>query len=572
MNILNNIEKHIFNNGHRTLFIIVLCFFVVGLFAAKKPAKKRGRAVKTTTDTRVYLDHADELTYDIYGPHRDAQFVKGHVSFQHKGAHLTCDSAYFYQLTNSFQAFGHVKMRQGDTITLTSDYAFYDGNDEMAQARKNVVLTHRKTKLYCDSLNYDRMYNIGYFFEGGKLVDQDNTLISDWGQYNTNDRNAMFYYNVSLKNKKFTITGDTLHYDTRTRRAHMLGPTKVVSSDKSNTIITDDGYYNTNTENAELYGRSTVHNRDGKVITADSLYHNSKTGESEGFRNVVYTDTLNKNILTADYFRYNENTGEGFATNNPVARDYSQGDTLYVHADTMRIETFNIDTDSVYRKIHAYPHMRAFRTDIQAVADSLVMSSLDSCLTMYKDPVCWNYGRQLLGEKIEVFMGDSTIRYAHVDRQALSVEHLEKEDRYNQVASNEMKSWFVDGKLRLNQAEKNVLVIYFPIDDSDSTLIGMNYTETDTMRMYLSPERQLERIWMPKHSGTMYPISQIPTGKDKLPSFVWLDYMRPLHKDDIFEWRPKNEASKLKEIKRREAPKQKVNATKPQETVEQSDD
>ena len=56
-----------------------------------------------------------------------------------------------------------------------------------------------------------------------------------------------------------------------------------------------------------------------------------------------------------------------------------------MHADTFKIFTFNINTDSVYRKIHAYNKVRAYRVDAQAVCDSLVYNSQDSCMTMYKD-------------------------------------------------------------------------------------------------------------------------------------------------------------------------------------------
>lgn len=96
------------------------------------------------------------------------------------GANLYCDSANFFQETNSFEAFGHVKMLQGDTLKLFSDYAYYDGNAQIAQARYNVILKHRQSTLYTDSLDYDRLYNFGNFFEGGKLVDNGSTLTSDW--------------------------------------------------------------------------------------------------------------------------------------------------------------------------------------------------------------------------------------------------------------------------------------------------------------------------------------------------------------------------------------------------------
>ena len=525
---------------------------------AKNPVK-RGRAKKSTTDTKVYLEHADELSYDIYGKHPDAQLVKGNVTFLHKGARLKCDSALYYQQTNSFEAFGHVNMRQGDTLTLTSEYAYYDGNDEMCEVRRNVVLTHRKTKLYCDSLNYDRLYSVGYFFEGGKLVDGKTILTSDWGQYSSADKQAIFYYNVQLKNDNSLTEGDTLYYDTQTSKAHIVGPSKITMGE--DIIVTDDGYYNSKTDMTELYGRSTVTRKDGKTITADSLHHNSTTGISEGFTNVVFNDTANKTRFLGDYIYYDEKTGYGYATKRAVAIDYSQGDTLYAHGDTMKLMTYNIDTDSAYRKVYAYPHVRVYRKDMQAVCDSMVMNSLDSTLIMYKDPIMWNENRQILGEEIRAYMADSTIRFAHIIGQALSIEEMPDSGNYNQISSKEMMAWFTDGNLRLNQAQGNVKTIYYAIDEADNSLIMLNYLETDTMRMFLTEHQKMEKIWASKHSGTGYPISQIPPDKKRLPNFAWFDYIRPLHKDDIFEWRAKAGGTQLKIEKRREAPLQHIGKT-----------
>lgn len=543
---------------------MVLCLFGLSIAYSVKP--KRQRKTQKKEDTRVYLQHADELQYDMYGKHPDAQIARGHVSFLHKGATLTCDSAYFYEATNSFEAFSNVRMRQGDTLTLVSEYAWYDGNDEMAEARRNVVLTHRKSKLYCDSLNFDRMYGIGYFFEGGKLIDNGNTLTSDWGQYNTENKEAVFYYKVKLRNGKMNLDTDTLYYDTKTSLAHTVGPSVMVSD---NSIVhTNDGYYNTKTESSILYGRSTVHNAD-KTITADSLYSNNATTVKEGFGNVVYVDSLNKNIFKGNYLWYKEDTGEGLAHDRAVVMDYSQGpDTLYMHGDTIRMFTYHINTDSVYREIHAYNHVRAFRTDIQAVCDSLTYSSKDSCMTMYKDPIVWNLGRQVLGEVIHAYMNDSTIRYADVIGQALSVEQLPDTIHYNQISAKQLRAYFIDGKVRQTWAVGNVETVYYPIDDSDSTIIGLNNLTTDTLKMYISPERSLEKIWTAKGDGTLYPLSQAPADKHQLPNFAWFEYIRPTDKDDIFVWRGKAEEQKLKEEKRREAPKRKINNAKAEKADE----
>lgn len=534
----------------RAVAIFMLCLLGIGLIGAMQPVRKRtAKNHKTAHDKRVYLVHADELRYNQY-QNGDAQVLTGHVHFRHVGANLYCDSANFFQQTNSFEAFGHVRMVQGDTLSLTSDYAYYDGNEQIAQARYNVVLKHRKTTLYTDSLDYDRMYSFGNFFEGGKLVDDGSTLTSDWGEYHTDSKMAMFYYDVRLRNKKFYLTTDSLFYDTRLSRAHIVGPSNITSG--SSHIYSEDGYYNTKTEMSELFGRSVMKDK-GRSLVGDSVYYDSKNGLSHAYSNVVYVDSVNKNKMTGDYCEYNEETGYAMTTKRAVAIDYSQRDSLYMHADTFKVFTFNINTDSVYRKIHAYNKVRAYRVDVQAVCDSLVYNSQDSCMTMYRDPIVWNNGQQLFGEEIRAYMKDSTIDHVHVVGQAFSVEQLADSVHFNQVSSKEMMALFNKGEVYETNATGNVLIVYYPMDDSDSTLIGLNYTETPKLRMFLE-KRKMKKIWMEKPTGVLYPMTQIPPSKYFLPGYAWFDYIRPLNRDDIFNWRGKKEGQELKEQVRRTAP------------------
>lgn len=547
------INKHSDNikNGHRISIILILCLFGFCLVQAMQAPKKRSK--KRPDGDRVYLLHADELRYDMFGSNPDAQIVKGKVSFAHQGGHLTCDSAYFYQASNSVKAFGHVHYRQGDTLSLTCERADYDGQMQMMHARKNVVLHHRRQTLRTDSLDFDRLYNMANFFDGGTLIDGKDRLVSDWGEYHTQTREAKFVYNVKLRSGKDVVTTDTLYYDVPTSTAHMVGPSKIVSG-SGGIVHTEDGYYDTRTDKAKLFGRSTIIDKE-KSITGDSLYY-KKNGESTGYGNVVFVDKKNKNSLTCNYLRYNQKTGTGFATRNPVAMDFSKKDTLWMHSDTMRIYTFHINTDSVYRKVHAYPKVRAYRADVQAVCDSLVFNSKDSCMTMYKDPITWNGNRQLLGEEIRVYMNDSTIRMAHVIGQALSIEQMPDSVHYNQITSKEMKSFFEAGEVKMTEAIANVQTIYYMTNDRDSSLVGLNYLETDTMRMYMGAQRKLDKIWTNKFTSTLYPITQIPPAQYKLPNFAWFEDIRPKDKNDIFVWKGKGKGSELKAIKRHEAPLQ----------------
>lgn len=108
----------------------------------------------------------------------------------------------------------------------------------------------------------------------------------------------------------------------------------------------------------------------------------------------------------------------------------------------------------------------------------------------------------------------------------------------------------------------NVRAIFYPTNSSDSSLVGLNYVETDTMRMFVSPDRRLERIWMPKAQGTLYPMTQIPPGKERLDVFEWFDYVRPKDKNDVFNWRGKAAGTEIKRIERHAAPLQTLSAGK----------
>lgn len=532
------------SSRHRILVASVLCLFGFCLLAQIKP-----KGGQQPAKSKVYLLHSDVLKKSPLNPDPDAQILIGNVAFRHDSVYMYCDSACFYEKTNSLEAFDNVKMVQGDTLFLYGDYLFYDGNTQIAQVRYNVRMENKNTTLLTDSLNYDRIYNLGYYFEGGTLMDEENVLTSEWGEYSPATKVSVFNYDVKLVNPKFTLTSDTLRYNTATKIANIVGPSEIVSD--ANTIYSELGFYNTLIGQAELLERSVLTN-EGKRMTGDSLFYDRVKGYGEAFDNVVMTDTVNKNMLTGDYCYYNELTKYAFATKKAVAIDYSQGDSLFMHADTLQMYTFYLNTDSMFRETRAYHKVRMYRSDVQGVCDSLVFSSKDSCLTMYYDPILWNNNQQLLGEKIMIYMNDSTIDWAHILNQALSVEKLDTVN-YNQITGKEMKAYFKNGEMNKVDVIGSVRLVYYPME-SDSTLVGMNVSETSLLNMFLENRKMKKMIMSPKSNGTLYPMHQLPPDKMKLDNFVWFDYIRPLNKDDIFEWRGKKAGQELKKSNRSAVP------------------
>lgn len=503
----------------------------------------------TTKERYVYLLHADETRYNkLINP--DAQILVGDVAFRHDSMYMYCDSALFYETSNSLDAYGNVRMNQGDTLFLYGDRLHYNGDEMLAKVRDNVVMIDKEMTLTTDSLNYDRTINLGYYFNWGTVEDTLNVLTSEWGEYDTQTNDAVFNYEVTLTNPNFVLTSDTLHYNTKTQIATIVGPSNIDSD--HNNIFSTLGRYYTADEHAELLNRSVLTNEDKRLV-GDSIFYDRINGYGEAFDNVVMDDFAGKTRLTGDYTYYNEVTDSAYATQRAVAIDYSQGDSLFIHGDTLRLLTRFPDTDSVYRIVQAYHKVRIYREDVQAVCDSMEFSSLDSCMTMYYDPVVWNGPQQVLGEVIRVYMNDSTVDWAHIENQALIVEKVDT-GHYNQISGREIKAYFKGGAIDKSDVIGNVMVVYYYTEEGDSIAFGMNTTEASLLTAFMK-NRQVDKLLVTEQSnGVFYPITQIPPGKDKLANFVWLHKLRPMSKYDIMIWRGKSEDEKLKVTSRREVP------------------
>ena len=475
--------------------------------------------------TKVYLIHSNTLSFDK-AVKPDAQILNGDVCFRHDSSYMYCDSAYFFEQTNSLEAFSNVRMEQGDTLFVYGDYLFYDGNTQVAYLRENVRMENGQVTLFTDSLNYERIPNIGYYFEGGLIVDSLNQLSSFYGQYSPETKLAVFNDSVQVENPDFILYSDTLHYDTESKVATILGPSVIVSD--SGTIHTSRGWYDTVNNTSLLLDQSQVESGE-KILIGDSIFYNRDTGMGEVYGNMSLIDTAQHVTLQGEYGYYNEQTGYAFATDSARFLEYSQGDTLFLHADTLQMVT----VDSVYREIKAYYGVRFYRIDMQGVCDSMQFNTRDSVLYMYTEPVLWNEQYQLYGDTIAIYMNDSTIEYAHVIQFAFAAQHVDS-SYYNQLKGNDLKAYFEGQAVHQIDVAGNAESIFYPLE-KDGAKVGMNETKSGFLTIWVK-DNKLDKlkIW-PSPVGSMTPIPDLKPDQKMLKDSYWFDYLRPKNRDDIYE-------------------------------------
>ncbi|MDD2283805.1 MAG: OstA-like protein [Paludibacter sp.] len=493
----------------------------------------------------IYLENADLISFDqLLKP--DVQILNGNVRFRHDDAVMTCDSAYFYRNSNSMDAFSNVKIVQGDTLFVYGDKLYYDGNLKLVRLRGNARLVNRNTTLTTDSLNYDRTTQLAYYFTGGKIVDPENTLTSVWGQYSTRTEDALFSDKVKLVNENFVMNADTLTYNTKSHIANLVGETHIVYQDKTD-IYTNKGWYNTQSERSMLLNRSSLINKEGKSITGDTIFYDKAVKYGEVFGQAILKDTVQKSTLYGNYVYYNEDKELGVATDSALLVDWSNEKHLYVHADTLM--TFK---DSVYNEAKAWRNVRFFREDIQGLADSLVYSSRDSIMHLMNKPVIWQESQQYSSEKISILSKNQEVYQVELQQSAMVTELMDSL-YFNQISGKDIIAHLDSSQIRRVDVNGNAETIYFIREESDSTLIGANRTESSFVVIHFK-DKKIDRIVLtPSSSGEFHPMNKLTDEFIYLTNFFWLETHRPLTKEEVFLRFPDEERPKFS-FRNREEP------------------
>lgn len=513
---------------------------------------------------RIFLEHADVLRKQD----RDSFMVlSGTVHFSKGAMRMYCDSAHYYPTSESMDAFGNVRMQQGDTLFIYADELNYDGLREIAylyaDEGKDVRMINRNVRLNTPEFTYDMVDERGYYTNGGVLTDPQNRLVSVEGEYLPATKEANFYIDVHLHRidgrDTLDIYSDTMYYDTRTRIAEFYSPTEIISG--RGTIHTTEGVYDTRNNQAQLFKHSTVHTDSTSTLTGDTILYDRDRGYGEAFGNVDITDSARQTTLRGAYGYYNRLVDSAFVTGRALAMEYSRGDTLYMHGryiksilDIDTIRTTVTDTiappagspDTVQPQIikreivskdsthvfTAWPRVRFYRSDMQGLCDSMIFVQRDSTLHLHHHPVVWSDDRQIFGNRIILYLNDSTIDRALLPDFAFTAQHIE-DDYYNQLTGKVMEAWFNGGELSRLDVSNSVEAIFYP-EENDSTINKMVNLQTANMRGWFEKRALIRMKTWPESNGRVTPLYLAKRSDLLLSKFQWYGTLRPRDSQDIF--------------------------------------
>lgn len=500
-------------------YLLKTALFIVAVFCVSLNLSAQSKK-------QIKLKRADELT-PVEAKGQSAQRVVGNVIFEHDGAIMNCDSAYLFNKINSLEAYGRVKINQGDTLHLSSDSLFYLGNTKMAKLRNNIVMSNPDMTLTTNYLDYNLNTKIAYYYNGANINSKSrgNKLFSQTGSYNSDSKQMFFKKDVKLENEKYTMTSDTLVYNTNSEVTYFYGPTDIISD--SNTIYCENGWYDTKTENASFNENAKV-NFKKQFLTGDSIYYNRNKGIGQAFKNITIEDTTNNSYIKGNYAFYNEKTDYAIITKKPYLVQYDGKDTLFLSADTLELIS-----DSVENKYLAYHDVKFFRSDMQGKADSLSYSDVDSIMHLYTNPILWNDENQLIADSISIKTAKGGIQELYMKKNSFIIAEVDSV-HFNQIKGKSMTGYFNErNELSIVDVVGNGQSVYFL--EEDSTLTGMNKIICSNIQIRLDSSKVKSVKFITKPSGTVMPQDDLMEQDKVLKGFNPQFGLRPKSKFDVIE-------------------------------------
>ena len=294
------------------------------------------------------------------------------VTARHEGMTLRSDSAHYNTKENSFTAFGAIVIRLSDTTFIYGDRLFYDGNTRIVDIWDDtVLLVDGRTQLRADHITYIRNTETAFYPHWGHAVSGLRKLDSQQGLYNASRKEFYIYDSVQLSDDEMQLFTDTLIYNTVTEVAHFKSPTRIYTD--SAFIYSELGDYNTASREATSFLASHVNNK-GRTIDCDTLYYHDSLRYGKAQGNVRIFDSVNNLTCTGRYGESNQASGFSFVTDSALVVFVDDGDSLFLHADSVYLTT---DSANHIQTVRANYKVKVYRRDAQAMCDVVREAFLD---------------------------------------------------------------------------------------------------------------------------------------------------------------------------------------------------
>jgi len=185
------------------------------------------------------------------------------------------------------------------------------------------------------------------------------------------------------------------------------------------------------------------------------------------------------------------------------------------------------------RIIKAYYNARLFKSDLQAVADSMYYGMQDSMFRLMGKPMMWAENSQISGDTIFLQVKNQKLDNSLLVGNAFMVNATSDSLKFNQIKGRKITSFFTNNRMERLFVDGNAENIFYNIDEKTNVTTELVHDRSSRFKILMEDNKLKEYVSIRKVDGKVYPIAEVTADKEFLPNFTWRPEDRPKSKDDL---------------------------------------
>lgn len=472
-----------------------------------------------------------------------AHRLLGHVVIAHGPTVMSCDSAYVFVARNDFNAYGHVVINSQGTV-IYGDSLFYSGNEAQGNLRGAPVELHSDSSnfvLWTALLSFNTNTNTASYTVGGTLFADSLTTWSQCGLYSASTHTAILYRNVAVETSNTRLFSDSVRYERQSGLIRFWTPTRIYQD--SLALYTTLGSFARPTGIVELLAPFRLQ-RSRYYVFGHRLHYERNRQYALAEQHVVAIDTKAYHRLYANKMEIFKAHDSLSVQREPllVAIDTGQAhhDTLYLRADCLlawRDTAAHRDTTGLpridsLRFARALGNVKAFQRSQQLIADSVYYNGRDSTATLFRHPTpfFWHNDMQASSVRMIAYQGRKQLdSIVLVDK--VFIGFMDDSAHFNQLSGIRGVAEMHQGKFSTMRLNGDTQTLFFLRDGPD--LVGINRVEAPRFQAWFKNGQPVNISFYRKPTSNVIPIRDAQTEDMTLFGFQWRNDLRPKGPKDI---------------------------------------
>ncbi len=464
-------------------------------------------------------------------------------------------------------------------FNLLSDTLGFDTESRIVYFEGPTVMATPQSRVYCEDGFYRLSDTTGRFSQQAQVSRGTQRAAADTIWYYGAEDRFVLSGNARFRDGQRSASGDRIIYSERTNRTVLTGNAKFA-----------DGEQRVAGERIDYDGTTQVFNSSGKIkiseppflLDADSLWFDEQTGIARVQGNVLWQDTLTGRSIEAERVDYRraDDYVKAFG-GRPLFAMLVEGDSMFMRADTLltfreptaiaSVEADTIVQDSLLasidtaaavdtsvnyalipldtvavdsshakplpqlpdslRRLFAYHDVRIYKSDLQAVCDSMTFNELDSAFTLYQAPILWSDTSQFNADTVSIVLRNNSVDKIFLRTKAMIINSPD-ELFYNQVKGRQVQVDFFEGEVHRMAVRGNAESVYY-IQDEAKAYIGVNHVKSARMRLDFGEGELSDIYFYDQPEGDLQPLQRVGQEPKLLEDFRWERTLRPVSKQDL---------------------------------------